>query len=179
MPYGLQRFQQSQQSHFLTFSCYQRQPFLSDGTLRDLFLNSLELIRRRYRLRVFGYVVMPEHIHLLLSEPERASLATAIQALKVSVSRRAGVRGLHQDGAFWQKRYYDHNVHNYKSFAEKLRYIHRNPVKRGLCASPLDWNWSSYRHYATAEIGTVEIESQWTADRRLGRDAGLLNLQDQ
>lgn len=51
-------------------------------------------------------------------------------------------------------------------FVEKLRYIHRNPVKRGLAARPEDWPWSSFRHYATGEIGVVEIESQWTASRR-------------
>ena len=62
----------------------------------------------------------------------------------------------------WQKRYYDHNVRNYASFVEKLRYLHRNPVKRGLAEKSEDWKWSSFRHYATAEMGPVEIESQWT-----------------
>jgi putative transposase len=77
---------------------------------------------------------MPEHVHLLLSEPERATLAVAIQALKVSFVRR--IDGQHE-GTFWQKRYYDHNIRNDDSFAEKLRYIHRNPMKRGLCATPM------------------------------------------
>ena len=49
---------------------------------------------------------------------------------------------------------------------EKLRYLQRNPVNRGLCQRPEDWAWSSFRHYATGEIGTVEIESQRTASRR-------------
>jgi putative transposase len=64
---------------------------------------------------------------------------------------------------FGQKRYYDHNVRNYEGFVGKLRYIHRNPVKRGLAESPEDWKWSSFRHYATAEVEPVEIQSQWTA----------------
>jgi hypothetical protein len=64
---------------------------------------------------------------------------------------------------FWQARYYDFNVHNEENRVEKLRYMHRNPVKRGLVAAPEEWPWSSFRHYATGEIGTVEIESQWTA----------------
>ena len=50
---------------------------------------------------------------------------------------------------FWQKRYYDHNVRSYAKFVEQLRYIHRNPVKRGLCERPEDWQWSSFLHYAT------------------------------
>ncbi|PSH04368.1 MAG: transposase [Acidobacteria bacterium] len=175
MPYGLKRYQHSEQCHFLTFSCYQRLPRLRADQLRDLFVECLERTRRSYRFRVYGYVVMPEHVHLLVSESETEVLAKAIQALKISVAQRmrhyAGV-----GGTFWQKRYYDHNVRNYESFVEKLRYIHRNPVKRGLVEKPEDWEWSSFRHYMTAEAGPVEIESQWTADRRNGRTLKLPQL---
>jgi putative transposase len=139
-------------------------------------VHALERIRRRYLFRVYGYVVMPEHVHLLVSEPESELLATAIQALKLSVARRA----LDTEGApiapFWQHRYYDHNVRNHVSFVGKLRYIHRNPVKRGLAATPEEWPWSSFRHYATARAGRVELESQWTADRRGGRELNLMKL---
>ena len=72
---------------------------------------------------------MPEHVHLLLSEPERETLAEAMKSLKQGVSRKLIGDAEH----FWQKRYYDHNVRSYTKFVEKLRYIHRNPVKRGLC----------------------------------------------
>ncbi len=74
---------------------------------------------------------------------------------------------------FWQKRYYDVNIRNYPQFVEKLRYIHRNPVERGLCERPEDWQWSSFRHYATGGEGRVEIESEWTARKR-ERAAGTL-----
>jgi putative transposase len=70
---------------------------------------------------------------------------------------------------FWQKRYYDFNIRNYPQFVEKLRYIHRNPVKQGL----EDWQWSSFRHYATGAEGRVEIESEWTTRMR-ERAAGIL-----
>ncbi len=176
MPHGLKRYQQSKQSHFLTFSCYRRLPLLCDERLRNLFLHSLERMRRKYRFHVYGYVVMPEHVHLLVSEPQTEALATAIQALKISVSRRACSSGARAGSMFWQKRYYDHNVRNYACFVEKLRYIHRNPVTRGLVQKPEDWKWSSFRHYATAELGPVEIESQWTADRREGRISKLLKV---
>ncbi len=75
---------------------------------------------------------------------------------------------------FWQKRYYDFNIRNYAQFVEKLRYIHRNPVKRGLCERPEDWVWSSFCHYATGCEGRVEIESEWTARKR-ERAAGTLS----
>ncbi len=111
---------------------------------------------------VYGFVVMPERVHLLVSEPERSDLAQAIKSLKQGVSR--GLIGA--DGHFWHERYYDHNVRNYTSFVGKLRYVHRNPVKRGLCEKAENWEWSSFRHYATGITGAVEIESQWTASHR-------------
>jgi putative transposase len=106
---------------------------------------------------------MPEHVHLLLSEPEVASLATALQALKQSVSRTLALR--HAE-PFWHERYHDFNVWTAGKRIEKLRYLHRNPVVRGLVAKPEDWAWSSFRHYATGIEVLVEIESEWTARRR-------------
>jgi len=67
----------------------------------------------------------------------------------------------------------DFNIRNYPQFVEKLRYIHRNPVKAGLCERPEDWAWSSFRHYATGREGRVEIETDWTARKR-ERAAGRL-----
>ena len=160
MPRGLIRYQQCGCFHFLTFSCFRRQPRLGSAPARELFEDALERARIRYRLVVAGYVVMPEHVHLLVSEPRKAVLATAIQAVKLSVARRRGER------PFWQPRYYDRNVHTAEEVTEKLNYIHRNPVKRGLVTGPEDWPWSSFRHYASGERGTVEVESLWTAARR-------------
>ncbi len=160
MPRGLVRFQQTGNFHFLTFSCYQRKPFLSPSQARNTFEASLEQTRIRYRFVISGYVVMPEHVHLLVSEPRNGELMRAIQALKISVARRLPQR------PFWQRRYYDFNVHSGEKVTEKLNYIHKNPVKRGLVTKPEDWPWSSYRHYQSGERGTVEIESFWTAARR-------------
>jgi hypothetical protein len=74
---------------------------------------------------------------------------------------------------FCQKRYYDFNIRNYPRFVEKLRYMYRNPLKQGLFDRPDDWQWSSFRHYATGGEGCVEIESEWTARKR-ERAAGTL-----
>ncbi|MGA7241944.1 MAG: transposase, partial [Terracidiphilus sp.] len=116
--------------------------------------------RLRYLIAVAGYVVMPEHVHLLVNEPGRGLLSRTIQALKLSVSMRS------REALFWQAHYYDFNVSSHQKFVEKLRYIHRNPVKRGLVANPEDWKWSSRRHFQTGMHGTVEIESAWTARER-------------
>src|SRR5271165_1327180 len=88
MPWGLKRYQNVGTLHFITFSCYRRQPLLMKHGAAQMFEQALEEARVKYGFFVFGYVVMPEHVHLLVSEPERGTLATAIKALKQSVARR-------------------------------------------------------------------------------------------
>ena len=188
MPWGLQRFQQTGRSHFVTFSCYHRQQLLTADPAKRIVERALERVRHSFGLCVYAYVVMPEHVHLLLSEPERGLLADALKSLKQGVSRHlvgeagAGAGAPFKPGVglsgdflhhFWQKRYYDHNVRNYQQFVKKLSYIHQNPVKRGLCERPEDWEWSSFRQYATGCEGRVEIECEWTARKR-ERAAGTL-----
>jgi putative transposase len=162
MPWGLTRFQHSGQSHFVTFCCYHRRRLFTTDVSRQVFESALERVRRSFGPQVYGYAVMPEHVHLLLSEPQKNTLADALKSLKQGVSRRLIGDAEH----FWQKRYYDFNIRNYPQFMEKLRYIHRNPVKAGLCERPEDWQSSSFRHYETGCEGRVEIESEWTARKR-------------
>jgi len=192
LPWGLTRFHHSGQSHFVTFCCYHRRRLFTTDASRQIFESALERVRRSFKLQVYGYVVMPEHVHLLLSEPQKEgaslkpgfassgdallatepqsyTLADALKSLKQGVSRRLIGDADH----FWQKRYYDFNIRNYPQFVEKLRYLHRNPVKAGLCERPEDWEWSSFRHYATGREGRVEIESEWTAQKRERAEARL------
>ena len=151
MPLGLKRYQQEGDDHFITFSCHHRKPYLNTPSSRDIFLDSLERTRSRYQFEILGYVVMPEHVHLLVSEPPHDLLSKAMQALKISVARRLTER------PFWQARYYDFNVFTRDKRVEKLKYMHRNPVKRGLVTQPEDWHWSSYRHYLLEEPTPVFI----------------------
>src|SRR5215813_8469451 len=147
MPKGLRRFHHTGDWHFITCSCYHRQKFLDSVRRRDLFLDILEQVRAKYQFVVAGYVVMPEHFHLLIGEPRVAKLS-------------ANQMRLWDDApppSFWQPRYYDFNVYTRRKYIEKLRYIHRNPVKRGLVESPELWRWSSYRDYWLGETGKVKI----------------------
>jgi putative transposase len=158
MPRGLERWHGGRNLHFITFSCYCRRPLLESELRRDLFLKVLEEVRRRYRWVVLGYVVMPEHVHLLVSEPQQRPLANAMQALKLGFARRVlAARSRHRDRDgqaelfeaapqhIWQARYHDFNVCSARKRIEKLRYLHRNPVKRGLVDAPELWRWSSFR----------------------------------
>ncbi len=162
MPSGLKRFQRSESLHFVTFSCFHRLPLLETPGACETFEAVLEATRARHLARVYAYVLMPEHIHLLVNEPPRILLAQFLKAIKQTTSRK--LRGAR--AKFWQDRYYDSNVRGEKARSEVIRYIHRNPVKRGLVEKPEDWPWSSFRHYAAGAMGAVEIESQWTAFQR-------------
>jgi putative transposase len=153
--------------YFITCTCYRRQPLLGTPARRDLFLSVLEQVRRRYAFVVVGYVVMPEHIHLLLSEPQETNPSTVMQALKLGFARRVLARKRrnqnpaqgrpfdHAPQHIWEKRFHDFNVWTERKGVEKLRYMHRNPVKRGLVESPELWRWSSFRFYSLGEAGPV------------------------
>jgi REP element-mobilizing transposase RayT len=94
MTEGLHRFYGGNDLHLLTFSCYRRRPLFKNEAYCDLFLKILERARRRSRLVVLGCVMMPEHVHLLVSEPQRETLSTAIQALKLGFIRSLEAGGV-------------------------------------------------------------------------------------
>jgi putative transposase len=169
------RYQNQGCLQFITFSCYRRMKLLDSAAARDTFERELERVRHWYGCFITGYVVMPEHVHLLISEPERGKLSLVIQMLKQITSRKlkpAAGPAINKAGRvgqlerFWQVRYYDFPVWTEGKRIEKLRYIHRNPVRRRLAERPEDWKWSSFAHYATGAEGAVEIESQWTVRKR-------------
>ena len=112
---------------------------------------------------------MPEHFHLLISEPEKGDPSVATKVVKQRFARQvrkkrcAAQFGLWPDVAdehVWQKRFYDFNVWSERKRIEKLRYIHRNPVRRGLVERPEQWAWSSFRAYAYGERGPVRVNFQ-------------------
>ncbi len=135
---------------------------LEAPAIKETFEFVLEQTRARHQARVYAYVLMPEHIHLLINEPPLILVAQFLKALKQIASRK--LRGDRRQ--FWQDRYFDANVHGETARSEVIRYIHRNPVKRGLVALPEQYRWSSFNHYATGSRGIVEIESEWTARTR-------------
>ena len=176
----LQRYYGSGYLHFITSSCYQRRAFLATPRRRHLFLQVLEQVRRAYRFIVVGYVVMPEHVHLLISEPERGNPSTVMQVLKQRFARQV-LREWRKHGSsgqsrlweppvqehIWQRRFYDFVVWNPRKRVEKLRYMHWNPVKRGLALEPEQWRWSSFRFYAYEEAGPVLVNERRPAEMRV------------
>jgi len=150
-------------ARFVTFSCYHRYRLLTDTDVIQLFLNELDNIRKKFDLRLFGYVIMPEHVHLVIHPRDGLGLGRIIGELK-SLSARSMLpllqgnhtrltdrlrvtRGGEERLAFWQLRCYDHNCRTPETVKEKIGDCHKNPVVRGLVADPGDWVWSSYNWY--------------------------------
>ena len=133
----------------------------------------LDAVRKKYKFHLVGYVVMPEHVHLLVSEPQTGDPSKVLQVLKQKVSRElrrkrkvalAQLRlrfsgGEPEPPAFWQRRFYDFNVWSSKKLREKLDYMHANPIERGLVSHAKDWPWSSWSHYEKGERGLIRIDT--------------------
>ena len=177
----LQRYYGAGYLHFITSSCYQRRPLLGTARRRDWFVKVLEQVRRAYGFIVVGHVVTPEHFHLLISEPDRGNPSVVMQVLKQRFARQVlrdwrkrqatqlgslWSRSL-SEGHVWQRRFYDFVVWNPRKRMEKLCYMHRNPVKRGLVLEPEQWRWSSYRYYAYDEAGAVLVNEERRAEMRV------------
>jgi len=156
--------------HFVTFSCFRRRPFLGTGRARDRFVKILDEVRSRHAFKLVGYVVMAEHVHLLLSEPKKGTPSKVLQVLKQKVSRILPGRGTKcapgllslafpcsagDSTAFWQRRFYDFNVWSERKVKEKLEYMHANPVNRKLVLHPKEWPWSSWSYYTKGEKGLI------------------------
>lgn len=173
MPKGLRRYYGKGHLHFITFSCYRRLPLLKSARARDIFVRELAKVRNELGFRLIGYVVMPEHVHLLMSEPQHGTPSTVLQKLKLRVARKMRKRRrsvppdqmclpFEERGkmlrAFWQARFYDFNVYSERKRIEKLNYMHGNPINRKLVKHPKDWPWSSWGFYARAEKVLVRMD---------------------
>jgi putative transposase len=174
MPKGLRRRYGLGHLHFITCSCHRRLPLFASTCAKNLFVKILGEVRDRYGFALLGYVVMPNHIHLLISEPAKGTPSSVMQVLKKRVSRRLRrkprkkvspqqLRLPFRDAhdllpQFWQPRFHDFNVWSQTKFVEKLQYMHMNPLKRKLVAHPRDWPWSSFSFYAKKEAGLVRID---------------------
>ena len=179
--------------HFLTFSCYRRLPFFATSRARNVFVNYLDRVRKKKKFLLLGFVVMPEHVHLLVSEPQEGDLSTALQVLKQKVARillkkpkkmetaqlKLGFAGSDGERHLWQRRFYDFNVWSEFKFQEKLKYMHANPVKRRLVLHPKYWPWSSWPHYANEDGGLIRIDQlAASGERNLNRNVKTRTLDE-
>ncbi|MGB0716915.1 MAG: REP-associated tyrosine transposase [Phycisphaerae bacterium] len=153
-------------AHSLTFSCYRRQPFFSTAMSCQWFIDALSAAREKYEFDLWAYVLMPEHVHLLIyPRKEKYSISNILRSLKWPVSMQARKYAFENQSIvlapmwhrlsegraatrFWQRGGgYDRNLHNSRLIYNTIEYIHRNPIRRGLTDLPENWNWSSAAYY--------------------------------
>ncbi len=162
--------------HYLTFSCFRRQPFLAGSLAPAWLAESINAARCAIPFSLLAYVFMPEHAHLLVWPREGLSISTILKAIKQPVAIRAvryvkehspkfldRMQDLQPNGKhsyrFWQRGGgYDRNLWTPEQIRGKIRYIHLNPVRRKLVDSPEKWQWSSWRVWEEGEEGLLKID---------------------
>ncbi len=173
---SLKRYEFIGQPRFLTFSCYRRLPLLSNARIKAQFAEALERTHKQHEFRLIAWVIMPEHVHLILTpRAPDSTVAQVLRSLKTSISKRVIARWKRLDAPildrivtpkgrhrFWQAGGgYDRNIRDEAELIEKIEYVHANPVRRGLADTTCDWPWSSARWYDGQRDGPVTIDPPW------------------
>lgn len=115
-----------------------------------MIISHLKDVGKRYSIKYFGYVIMPEHVHLVLLPPDGVKLGLVIRDIKSKMAREyfsTRAETIKGQRIFWQKRCYDHNCRSVDTMRAKINYCHHNPVKRGLVREAGEYKWSSYNWY--------------------------------
>lgn len=173
-----ERWNTAHHFHYLTFSCFRRQAFLGPDRTRQWLADAIGAARIKHDFRVIAYVFMPEHVHLLIRPQQRVyNISRILQGIKLPVSRKARAFILKEAPAFADRMHasadargslrfwqagggHDRNVFSAEELWEKIHYIHRNPVKRGLVKRATDFVWSSAADYAKARIGPLGVDNR-------------------
>ncbi|QDU61465.1 Transposase IS200 like protein [Planctomycetes bacterium Pan216] len=156
-------------AHFITFSCFRRRRILDLDWPKRIVLGSLVAQMERESATCVGFVVMPDHVHLVVSFSSVGKLSHFMQGWKrrPSYEIRRFLRRSHSkyeawirdDEPIWQARYYSFEIYTQDKLLGKLKYMHENPVRAGLVANTVDWPWSSARHYELGQTVGVPIGS--------------------
>jgi putative transposase len=129
-------------TYFVTFSTWQRRRLFVVENYVRLFLQTLYRYRREGRFQLHAFVVMPEHVHLLLTPPNDVTLEHAIQLIKGGYSHALGsILGRKRE--IWQRGFTDHRIRDEQDFVNHRNYIHRNPVERGFVNDPAEYRYCS------------------------------------
>jgi putative transposase len=169
------------QLQFITTSTYRRLKLFDSERFRWTFVQVLRRLRRETGSLLIGWVLMPEHFHLLIKPEPAESTSSWMQELKKRTAQGiiatlkenafypwcqrmlARLRlpsSVHSDSQYrvWQRRFVPFNVYSEKKRLEKLDYMHANPVKRRLATSPDQWPWSSYRFYYLNDSSVLTMD---------------------
>lgn len=169
------------QLQFITTSTYRRAPLFLSDRFRRCFVETLARVRQETKFLLIGWVLMPDHFHLLLKPESAEPTSLIVKRLKGETATRILKRlrenqlypwcrkmlarlhlppSVHDESHYraWQRRFYPFNVYSEKKRLEKLDYMHNNPLKRGLVSSPGEWPWSSWRFYFLQDTSILEMD---------------------
>jgi len=161
-------------AHELTFSCYKKQPFFDDDIIKHFFVDSVKQVQKKYQFDVWAYVIMPDHIHILIMPLlENYTISNILKSIKQSVARKTLIYyrknkpehiklfetgQKHTQYLFWQDGGgFDKNVVFSSAVRNMVEYIHYNPVRRGLVEKQEDWRWSSAREWMGIGKGHIPL----------------------
>ena len=165
-------------AHYLTFSCFQRRPFLSGQLAPQWLASAIRKAKAKLPFHLWAFVFMPEHAHLLIQPLPGSTISGILWRIKHPVTtkavahvRRTSPAFLRQmedrqpDGKcfhrFWQRGGgYDRNTITDEELLEKITYIHNNPVRRGLVSKPSEWHWSSFRAWMEGIDEPIRIDRE-------------------
>ncbi|MGD1900676.1 MAG: transposase [Geitlerinemataceae cyanobacterium] len=166
--------------YFLTQVTYGRQRWMCDELARSALRAAIAKVRRKYPFVIEAFVLLPDHFHCMWRLPENdGDFSVRMRLVKSDVTRQIGDRlQLEVEGSesrerrreqnLWQRRFWERRMRDNRKFAAYCDYIHFNPVKHGLCDSPLDWEWSSVHRFVREGI----YPSDWG-----GRSGGGLAIE--
>lgn len=175
----MKRWETAGDIRFVTFSTYRRTPLLTvEPTVAEKFLEQLGVVRRQAACAMYGYVVMPEHVHLML-RPSATPIAQVLHALKSRVARAqlhawrtseptqlASMVASNGSARLWQRGGgFDRNVRTLDEFCREIRYMHENPVRRGLVREAHEWPWSSVHWWMGDTTRSISCDPPPSADR--------------
>ncbi len=165
-------------AHYLTFSCFNKQWLFKGEPLYTLFIDQLQKARERYHFKLFGFVVMPNHVHLLLDASPEVTISEilngirrpfAFHALNWLDERFPELKPLYtvKEGKRTKRRFwtpghgYDKPVTTRDAVHHMINYMHNNPVKRELVEEAEQWRWSSARFWLTGEADPLKMDDPW------------------
>ena len=166
--------------YYITTVVYNRLPIFARPSFVIPLIDSLNFYRYKRTFKLMGYVIMPDHIHLLIwpfgQSPMNDIMRdfkkfTAVRIIRqadvearadwLTAFATAGAETNRSDNKVWQDSYWDSNVYSDRYLRQKLNYMHRNPLRASLVEQPEDYPYSSYRNYMMGDDSLIEIDRNW------------------
>jgi putative transposase len=143
--------------YLVTTNVKDRQPLFTEHYCCQIVIDSIRFLRTHLGHRVHAYVLMPDHVHLVVTPRESSDVSRVMHSLKLHTAREIGAL-LESKGGVWQARFYERALRTPRDVEEAIAYVHDNPIRAGLAEKPEDYDWSSYRAYILGEPTPIDVD---------------------